>query len=117
MVEDNDDTRDMLRHALEAEGHEVHEAADGAAAIAAGEKLDLDVALVDIGLPKADGYEVARELRRRFDGEIVLVALTGYGQRDDRERALREGFDEHVVKPVTRERLSRIVRSAASRPA
>ena len=116
VVEDNDDTRRALRDALKAEGHQLHEAADGLAAIDAAEKRHVDLALVDIGLPKADGYEVARALRRRFNGEIVLVALTGYGQREDRERALREGFDEHVVKPVTQERLSRILRSAASRP-
>ena len=116
VVEDNDDTRRALRDALKAEGHQLHEAADGLAAIDTAEKRHVDLALVDIGLPKADGYEVARALRRRFNGEIVLVALTGYGQREDRERALREGFDEHVVKPVTQERLSKILRSAASRP-
>jgi signal transduction histidine kinase/CheY-like chemotaxis protein len=115
VVEDNDDTRRTLRDALQAEGHELHEAADGRAAIEAAGKLHPDVALVDIGLPQADGYAVARELRRRFDGEIVLVALTGYGQRDDRERALSEGFDEHMVKPVTRERLARVIAQTAAR--
>jgi signal transduction histidine kinase len=115
LVEDNDDTRRMLRAALQAEGHELHEAADGLEAIHAAEKVEVDLALVDIGLPKADGYQVARALRRRFDGAVVLVALTGYGQSDDRKRALSEGFDEHMVKPVTPERLASVIAESAAR--
>jgi signal transduction histidine kinase len=115
LVEDNDDTRRMLRAALQAEGHELHEAADGLEAIDAAERVEVDLALVDIGLPKADGYQVARALRRRFDGAVVLVALTGYGQRDDRSRALSEGFDEHMVKPVTPERLASVIAESAAR--
>ena len=115
VVEDNEDTRTMLRAALQAEGHELHEAADGREAIEAAERARPQVALVDIGLPEADGYEVARELRRRFDGAIVLVALTGYGQPDDRRRALSAGFDEHLVKPVTPERLAGVIAESAAR--
>ena len=113
LVEDNADTRRVLRAALQAEGHELHEAADGLEAIDAAQTLDVDVALVDIGLPKADGYQVARALRRRFNGQIALVALTGYGQPEDRSRALSEGFDEHLVKPVSPERLSTVIAKLA----
>jgi signal transduction histidine kinase/ActR/RegA family two-component response regulator len=101
VVEDKDDARDSLRSVLELAGHEVRCCADGAAALELVASWRPDVALVDIGLPGIDGYEVARRLRRSTAGrDIYLVAVTGYGQPDDRRQALHSGFDEHVVKPV-----------------
>jgi CheY-like chemotaxis protein len=101
VVEDNTDARAMLRHMLEAAGHEVHEAGDGLEALAMALALRPDVALIDLGLPEVDGYEVARRLRASDEQRrILLVAVTGYGSPDDREHSLAAGFDVHLVKPV-----------------
>jgi CheY-like chemotaxis protein len=99
VVEDNDDAREMLRTMLELQGHEVFEAADGAAGVSMATKFRPEVALVDIGLPVMDGYEVARYIRREL-GPTRLIAISGYGRPEDRQRALEAGFDEHLVKPV-----------------
>jgi CheY-like chemotaxis protein len=66
---------------------------------------------VDIGLPLLDGYEVARRLRQALDGLIVLIALTGYGQPEDRRRAFVAGFDHHLTKPADPEHLVRLLRA------
>jgi PAS domain S-box-containing protein len=101
IVEDNDDAREMLRTVLAHNGHEVHEAADGPSGLEAMLALRPEIALVDVGLPGLDGYEVARRVRARPEGrDIFLIALTGYGQPEDRRRAEDAGFDDHVVKPV-----------------
>jgi CheY-like chemotaxis protein len=100
IVEDNADAREMLRLCLEAAGHRVREAEDGAAGIAEARATPPDIAIVDIGLPGLDGYEVARQLRATLDEQMKLVALTGYGQPEDRRRALAAGFDAHITKPV-----------------
>jgi signal transduction histidine kinase/CheY-like chemotaxis protein len=100
IVEDNADAREVLRFALELSGHEVHEAHDGPSGLAAILRLRPDVALVDIGLPEFDGYEVARKVRATGGRVPYLVALTGFGQPDDRRQALEAGFDAHLVKPV-----------------
>jgi PAS domain S-box-containing protein len=110
VVEDNDDARDMLRTLLELDGHTVHVAANGIAGLAAALEHRPDVALVDIGLPEMDGYEVARKLRASESLKAIkLIALTGYGQADDARRAYEAGFDLHVVKPVDPERLAEAV--------
>jgi CheY-like chemotaxis protein/anti-sigma regulatory factor (Ser/Thr protein kinase) len=101
VVEDNSDVREMLRAALELNGHDVHEAEDGPSGVAAARALRPEVVLVDIGLPGLDGYEVARQIRADgADDTLVLIALTGYGQPEDRRRAMDAGFDAHLVKPV-----------------
>jgi PAS domain S-box-containing protein len=100
IVEDNDDARQMLRHLLELSGHEVHEAANGTAGLERALVLRPDVVLIDLGLPGLDGYEVARRLRASGRKEVVLIAVTGYGQREDRLRASAAGFDAHFTKPV-----------------
>jgi signal transduction histidine kinase/ActR/RegA family two-component response regulator len=100
VVEDNADAREMLRIVLELAGHEVHEAVDGPTGLAAALDLRPDIALVDIGLPGFDGLEIARRVRHALGASIHLVALTGYGQPDDRRLALEAGFDAHLVKPV-----------------
>jgi len=109
IVEDNDDAREMLKMLLEHEGHEVFEAADGTEGVRAASRLHPDLALVDLGLPILDGYEVARFIRRQDHQPQRLVALTGYGQSADRERALKAGFDEHLVKPVDPDRLAELL--------
>jgi CheY-like chemotaxis protein len=100
IVEDNADSREMLRVTLELAGHEVQEAHDGPSGLTAILRLQPDVALVDVGLPEFDGYEVARRVRAAAGTSIRLVALTGYGQAADRRQALEAGFDAHVVKPI-----------------
>ncbi len=109
VVEDNDDARAMLRMLLESQGHEVFEAADGARAIQVASKAQPDLAFIDLGLPLVDGYEVARQIRSQTGYHGRLVALTGYGRTEDRDRCLAAGFDEYLVKPVDPERLSELL--------
>jgi signal transduction histidine kinase/ActR/RegA family two-component response regulator len=104
IVEDNSDARQTLRYLLEALGHEVHEANDGEAGVAAVLAVQPDVAFVDLGLPRLDGYEVARRVRASAGG-VRLVALTGYGQDEDVRQAREAGFDCHLLKPATVEQL------------
>lgn len=100
VVEDSDDARDTLRLLLELEGHRVRVAATGAQAVELAAAAPLDVAFVDIGLPDVDGYEVARQIRAKRGDRVRLVALTGFGEPEDRRRASEAGFDAHLVKPV-----------------
>jgi len=101
VVDDNADAADTIAVLLEAEGYEVRTAGDGAAALGILDGFPARIAILDIGLPAMDGYELARRLRvdTRVPG-IRLVALTGYGRDPDRQRAADSGFDEHLVKPV-----------------
>jgi len=114
VVEDNDDGRDSLRMLLEAQGHAVDTAHDGPSGVEKLLAMQPEIALVDIGLPGLDGYAVARQarahpgLRRPF-----LVALTGYGAPEDRDRAFAAGFDSHVAKPVDRSALETLLAAAA----
>ena len=101
LVEDIDDNREMLQAILELDGHQVIAAMDGEAGCDAILKYKPDVALIDIGLPGIDGYEVARRVRRDPSCNMVrLIALTGYGQTSDVANAEAAGFDAHLVKPV-----------------
>src|SRR5262249_26788392 len=110
VADDNQDAAESLVMVLQLEGHDVHSVFDGDAAIAAIEELRPDVALVDIGMPGANGYEVARRVREHPWGEQVhLVALTGWGQPAARRRAEDAGFDAHLVKPVPPEALDRLL--------
>lgn len=109
-IEDQSDARESLALALQLAGHEVFEATDGPSGIEMALRVKPDVAIVDIGLPGCDGYEVARQLRRGPDGQTTfLVALTGYGQPDDRRRAAEAGFDLHLTKPIDPDRLNALV--------
>ena len=86
---------------LRLEGHEVHIALDGPSALDLAEEFEPNAALLDIGMPGLNGYEVARELRSRRNGHgLLLIAATGYGQPEDRVRAEAAGFDLHMVKPL-----------------
>ena len=100
IVEDNADARATLEILLQLEGHTVREAETGEQAVAHAQ-VPFDVALVDIGLPDVDCYEVARRIRQTPHGKgVYLIALTGYGQPEDKRRASEAGFDAHLVKPV-----------------
>ena len=110
VVEDNADARETLRLLLELAGHRVETAVDGVAGLEKALALQPEVALIDVGLPRMDGYEVARRIRAsRGMRRPFLVALTGYGSPEDRERALGAGFDTHIVKPVEHETLMAIL--------
>ncbi len=100
VIEDNDDARAALVALLELEGYVVEGAAEGQQALEIARAKRPHVALVDIGLPGIDGYEVGRRIRALLGSSIFLVALTGYGQPEDRERTTEAGFDAHLVKPV-----------------
>ena len=100
IVEDNADAREAMRMLLELDGHLVMAAAEGVEALELARSKDPDIALVDIGLPGIDGYEVARRLRANGDRRPILIALTGYGQPEDKRRASEAGFDSLLVKPV-----------------
>ncbi|MEZ6051605.1 MAG: CheR family methyltransferase [Planctomycetaceae bacterium] len=111
LVEDQQDARLMLRRLLELEGYEVHVADNGTKGLTAIERIRPEVALIDIGLPGIDGYELARQLRQNLgNNHTYLVALTGYGQQDDVEAAMNAGFDDHLVKPLDLEKLSKILK-------
>ena len=106
VVDDNNDAAESLAILLELRGHRVRVVHDGPAAIAAAASTEFDFILLDIGLPGMDGYAVVRELRRRIGAAGPrVIALTGYGCAEDRERTLEAGFDLHLTKPVTREQL------------
>ena len=109
IVEDNEDARDALRMLLELDGHAVEAAAEGAEALDLVRAKDPDVALVDIGLPGIDGYEIARRIRAVDGKRPLLIALTGYGQPEDRRRATEAGFDSMLVKPVDPAALSELL--------
>lgn len=110
LVEDNADVREMFKLNLELEGHEVHEACDGSAAVRMAAALQPDVVLVDVGLPVFNGYEVARRIRAlSTDKTPRLIAMTGRASPDDIRDSKAAGFDAHLAKPVEDARLSAIL--------
>ena len=113
VVEDNEDGRESLRELLEIWGYEVSVAGNGPEGVEMAFAVRPEVALIDIGLPGLDGNEVARRIRSLLDGEeISLIAMTGYGQPEDRRRALQAGFDRYLVKPVDPAELSQLLRDS-----
>jgi signal transduction histidine kinase/ActR/RegA family two-component response regulator len=100
IVEDNKDVRDLLRLKLRRLGHDVIDAANGIDGLRLVLDERPDLALVDLGLPGIDGFELARRARASVGEEIVLVAVSGFGQPEDKRRALEAGFDEHLTKPA-----------------
>jgi signal transduction histidine kinase len=110
VVDDNVDAADSLAQLLRLEGHDTDTAYTARSALDKFETYSPDLVLLDIGLPEMDGYEVAYRLKQRSGGRrVAIVALTGYGQSDDRDRALAAGFDEHLVKPVSYGELQRVL--------
>jgi two-component system CheB/CheR fusion protein len=112
LVEDNEDSRDTLQLLLQNAGYEVFTAADGESGLELIRRVKPDTAIVDIGLPSMDGFELARQVRSDGTAGIHLVALTGYGQAADHTAALQAGFDEHIVKPLDAEAIARLMRNA-----
>ncbi|HYD57115.1 MAG TPA: PAS domain-containing protein, partial [Burkholderiales bacterium] len=100
VADDNRDAADSLERILTLYGYEVTVAYDGIAALRAGREFEPHFAILDIGMPGANGYEVAREMRERRGHAVTLVALTGWGQEADRRRSAEAGFDYHLTKPV-----------------
>lgn len=113
LVEDDEDSRHLLRALLEKRGHTVYTAEDGVKGVELIKTHKPDIALVDIGLPGLSGLRVAREIRDEFgeDG-IRLVALTGFGQQSDRDKVYSAGFDQHLVKPVDLNVLMSVIESS-----
>ena len=113
VVDDNVDAAESLSRLLRLQAHEVRVAYDGLAALAAARDMNPDVVLLDIGLPKMDGLEVAKSLRAHADGpRPLLVAMTGFGQAEDRARTAAAGFDHHLTKPVDPKLLQSLMRTA-----
>jgi two-component system CheB/CheR fusion protein len=115
IVEDNQDIRETLRELLSLDGHEVLIAEDGKSGLDMIVRERPDLALIDVGLPRLDGYEVARRIKEVFGATTRVVALTGYGRQEDRLKAIQAGFDEHFVKPVEVEALTRLLADVEAR--
>jgi CheY-like chemotaxis protein len=111
VVEDNPDARDTLCQLLKLSGFQVEHADDGQEGVRKALAWQPAAAVVDIGLPLLDGYEVARRLRAALGDRIRLIALTGYGQPEDRRRAFAAGFDHHLTKPAEPADLLRLLRA------
>jgi CheY-like chemotaxis protein len=109
IVDDNVDAAEVLGEALRVLGFDVRVAFDGPAALAAAASFRPELALLDLGLPVMDGYELALRLRELCGPCVPLVAITGYGQEADRERSRCVGFREHLVKPVELDLVRRVI--------
>jgi signal transduction histidine kinase len=117
VADDNADALETLATVLELGGHEVFSAANGSLALESAERHLPEVALLDIGMPLLDGYEVARRIRAQAWGKrITLVALTGWGQDSDRRRSQEAGFDSHLVKPLDLDKLTQLLARLPSAP-
>ena len=111
IVDDSEDGAESLAMLLQFGGHETYKAHDGLAAVEAARRLRPDVVLLDIGLPGLNGYEVCSRIRQEPWGKrVTLVALTGWGQDEDRDRSREAGFDAHMVKPVDFDALLKLLR-------
>ena len=115
IAEDIPDAAEMLRMMLDVMGHEVKVATDGKQAVNLAKQFNPHVALLDIGMPRMDGYEAARQIRRALGSSILLVALTGWGQEEDQRRAKEAGFDLHLTKPAEPNVLEALIASRAQR--
>ncbi len=110
VVDDNFDAAKMLAMLLRITGNTVHTAHDGVEAFAMAQELRPEIVLLDIGLPKMNGYDVARAIRNEPWGEkVALVAMTGWGMEEDKQRATHAGFDRHMVKPVDAQLLIKLL--------
>jgi CheY-like chemotaxis protein len=110
VVDDNLDAATTLAMVLRSYGHTVFTADSGKAGLRAGEQEEPDAIILDIGMPDMNGYEVAQRVRRTpWGGDVLLLALTGWGQKEDIERALGCGFDVHMTKPADPEHIERVL--------
>jgi signal transduction histidine kinase len=113
IAEDIPDAAEMMRLMIECMGHEVRVAVDGVQAVALAMEFNPHIALLDIGMPRMDGYEAASRIRAALGQRVFLVALTGWGQEEDQRRAYAAGFDRHVTKPAEPDVLESLIASAA----
>ena len=113
VADDNHDAAEALSLQLQLAGHDVRTAHDGVEALAVAKTFVPDIVLLDLGMPKMDGYEVARQLRLgQQERRMTLIALTGWGQQQDRDRTSNAGFDAHLVKPVAEAHLFKALAAA-----
>lgn len=115
VVDDNQQAASAMAKLLRLLGHEIRESHDGAKAIDCVDEFNPHVVLLDIGLPDMDGFQVARTIREKYGKQIVIAALTGYGQEDDRSKAKESGFDFHLVKPVSLQGVLDVIEDAGKR--
>jgi CheY-like chemotaxis protein len=116
IVDDSKDAADTLAMLLRLRGNEIRTAYDGLEAVKVAESYRPQLILLDIGLPKMNGYDVALEVRRQTWGrDVILVALTGWGQAEDRRRSKEAGFDFHIVKPVEIAALEKLLAEPADK--
>ena len=114
VVDDNADAAESLAMLLEVNGDNVRVAYDGEEALEAEGDFRPDVVLLDIGMPKLSGYDVAKRIREVRGGKVLIVAITGWGQEDDRRRAREAGFDHHFTKPVDYQALLDVINAGAA---
>ncbi len=115
IADDNRDAAESLAMLLQMEGHEVTVVHDGREAVTAFEKVRPDAALLDIGMPGLNGYEIARLIRRAPHGrDVTLIAVTGWGQENDKARATDAGFNHHFTKPVEPDAITALLARPAS---
>jgi CheY-like chemotaxis protein len=117
VVDDNADAADSLAMLLEVRGDEVRVAYDGLEALEAEVSFQPEVVLLDIGMPKLSGYDVARRIREARGSGVLIVAITGWGQEEDRRKARDAGFNHHFTKPVDFDALLDIIEREAPRTA
>lgn len=113
IADDNVDAAESLQLWLQMAGHDVHVAHDGLSAVATAESVRPEVVLLDLGMPGMSGFDVARIIRKKPWGrEMVLIALTGWGQEEDRRQTTAAGFDHHLTKPVPPDDVEALIRNA-----
>jgi CheY-like chemotaxis protein len=115
VAEDNSDAAEMMRVMLEFKGHDVRVATDGLHAVEIAAAFKPQIAFLDIGMPRMDGYEAARRIRELLGRDVMLVALTGWGQDEDKRRSRDVGFDQHLTKPPEPDVLERLIYQCAER--
>ena len=113
VADDNPDALEMLHLMLTLHGHEVAVASDGVVAVSIASSLKPQIAFLDIGMPRMDGYDAARRIREALGPRVILVALTGWGQDEDKRRSREAGFDHHLTKPPDPEVLERLIAECA----
>ena len=113
IADDNIDAAESLQLWLEMAGHEVHTASTGPGALQAAESLQPEVALLDLGMPGMSGLDVARRIREApWGARMILIALTGWGEEEDRQRTKEAGFNHHLTKPVPPDEIEKLIRNA-----
>jgi CheY-like chemotaxis protein len=115
VAEDDRDAAEMMEVMLQYKGHDVRIASDGVQAVALAEAFEPQIAFLDIGMPRMDGYEAARRIRAAMGSRIMLVALTGWGQDEDKRRSREAGFDHHLTKPPEPDMLDRLIAMCLTR--